>query len=137
MRTRLGGVALVLTVAWLGAVAVTDAAAASRPTARTTAPAHDAVSTTTCDVIHNGRSLGPTYVTSLKVQNVSCATGIAVVRAYYRCRVHAGGVRGTCHSLVLGYLCHEQRKGIAIQFDAKVTCTRGARKVVHTYVQDT
>ena len=133
----LGGVALVLATASLVGVAVTDAATARPPTAGIVASAHAAASTTTCDVRHDGRSLGPTYVTSLKVQHVSCATGIAVVRAYYRCRVHAGGVRGACHSLVLGYRCHEQRQGIAIQFDAKVTCTRGTRKVVHTYVQDT
>ena len=137
MLRRLGGVPLVLAAALLGGLAVTDAASADRPTVRTATPAHAATSTTTCNVSHNGRSLGPTYVTSLKVQQVSCATGILVVRAYYRCRVRAGGVRATCHSLVLGYLCHEHRQGIAIQFDAKVTCARGTRKVVHTYVQDT
>ena len=81
--------------------------------------------------------LGPTYVTSLSVTRVSCATGKKVVKAYYRCRVRSGGVRGRCHKTVLGYHCSETRAGISVQFDARVTCTSGHRRVVHTYAQDT
>lgn len=93
--------------------------------------------TKTCDVTAKAQQLGPSYVTSLKVRGATCATGVQLVRAYYRCRVRAGGVRGKCHSRVLRYVCHERRQGISIQFDATVTCTRGtSRRIVHTYTQN-
>lgn len=81
--------------------------------------------------------MGPTYVTSLSVTGVSCATGKQVVRAYYKCRVRSGGVKGYCHSKVLGYACSEKRSGISVQFDAKVNCVNGSRRVYHTYTQNT
>jgi hypothetical protein len=90
-----------------------------------------------CDIARDQRKLGPTYVTSLQVTHTSCATGKRVVRAYYRCRKANGGVKGTCHSRVLGYRCSEQRAGIKTQFSAKVTCRSGARQVRHTYTQFT
>ncbi|MEA2156292.1 MAG: hypothetical protein QOE11_2432 [Solirubrobacteraceae bacterium] len=96
-----------------------------------------AATTKTCDLTHDARRLGPTYVTSLKVRNVSCTIGRQIVRDYYRCRVHAGGVSGRCRAQVHHYRCSEHREGIAIQFDAKVVCTRGTRRVTHTYTQDT
>jgi hypothetical protein len=130
-RTALASVAAASCVlAALGATAISAPAATARALPR-------AVSFTTCDVLKDGRNLGPTYVTSLKVAGVSCTQGVRVVKAYYRCRVAAGGVRGTCNSPVDGYKCTEKRQGIKIQFDAKVTCKRGAREVYHTYVQDT
>ncbi len=96
-----------------------------------------ATTTKTCDVSRNAQRLGPSYVTSLKVRGTACTTGVRLVRAYYRCRVRAGGVHGKCHSRVLHYVCHERRKGISIQFDATVTCTRGtSRRIVHTYTQN-
>ncbi len=81
--------------------------------------------------------LGPSYVTSLSVSGTSCSTGVKLVRAYYQCRVRSGGVKGYCHSTVLGFHCTEHRTGISIQFDAKVSCASGHRRVYHTYVQDT
>jgi len=93
--------------------------------------------TKTCDVTAKAQQLGPSYVTSLKVRGATCAAGVQLVRAYYRCRVRAGGVRGRCHARVLRYVCHEHREGISIQFDATVTCTRGtSRRIVHTYTQN-
>lgn len=91
----------------------------------------------TCNITRDQRKLGPTYVTSLQVANVSCAGGERVVRAYYRCRKANGGVKGTCRSRVLGYSCTERRAGIRTQFSAKVTCRNGARQVRHTYTQFT
>jgi hypothetical protein len=90
-----------------------------------------------CDITRDQRKLGPTYVTSLSVAGVSCAGGKRVVRAYYRCRKANGGIKGTCHSRVLGYTCSEKRAGIRTQFSAKVTCRNGARRVTHTYTQFT
>jgi hypothetical protein len=91
-----------------------------------------------CKTPADGHGWGPTYVTSLTVTKASCATGKAVVKAYYRCRVAHGGAAGTCTKKVLGYRCTE-RRGAAIptQYDAKVTCTKGAARIVHTYTQFT
>jgi hypothetical protein len=91
-----------------------------------------------CDLAGQDRRLGPTYVTALRVENISCATAKRLVRAYYSCRVRNGGRKGTCRSTVLGYRCRERRlDAIETQFDATVTCTRGNRRVNHGYTQFT
>lgn len=78
---------------------------------------------------------GVGYFTSLKVTNVSCATGKKVLLDHYKCRVKHGKT-GTC-SKVDGYKCTEKRVKSAIEYDARVTCTRsGGKKVVYTYQQD-
>jgi hypothetical protein len=76
------------------------------------------------------------YFTSLTVRHVSCSTGKKVALAYYRCRTRSGPA-GRCHSRVLGYTCREKRNSIPTEIDARVTCKRGSRLVVHTYQQDT
>jgi len=76
------------------------------------------------------------YFTSLTVTNTNCATGDKLIVAYYKCRTRPGK-RGTCHSRVLGYTCHEKRNSIPTEFDARVTCTSGNRTIVHTFQQDT
>jgi hypothetical protein len=79
----------------------------------------------------------PEYVTSLAVSGVPCATGVRLIRAYYACRVHAGGpFSGRCHHAVLGFTCREQRQGISIVYNATVTCRRGRATVVHRYTQN-
>jgi len=93
--------------------------------------------TKSCNVQNDSDKYGPSYVTSLKVTNVSCATGKKVVRAFHRCRHANGGVKGHCTRRVLHYRCRETRKSIATQLTGKVTCTRGSRKVVHTYTEFT
>lgn len=90
-----------------------------------------------CNISGDERKLGPTYVTSLQVKRVSCRTGRRVVRRYYRCRINSGGRRGRCHSAVLGFSCKERRQSISTEFDAHVTCSRGAARVWHDYTQFT
>jgi hypothetical protein len=82
------------------------------------------------------RHLGASYVTSLSVRHTSCSSGKAVVRAYQACR-RAHGWKGKCGHKVNGYKCtrHIQASSPA-QYDAKVTCKRGAKRVVHTYTQN-
>ena len=98
-------------------------------------PAH--AKTRSCNVQRDSDKYGPSYVTSLKVTNVTCATGKTVVRAYHRCRHAHGGVKGRCPTKVLGYACRETRSSIATQLTGKVTCIRGSRRVVHTYTEFT
>jgi hypothetical protein len=78
------------------------------------------------------------YFTSLQVTGVSCKTGRSLAVKYYKCRIKHGR-KGRCTSKVLGYACKEARPADSQsdeQLNAKVTCKRGARKIVHTYQQN-
>jgi hypothetical protein len=79
---------------------------------------------------------GNGYFTSLNVSRTSCARGREVAMAYYRCRMRKG-IRARCTTPVLGFRCKEVRQTIPTEFDAKVTCTRGGSRVIHTYQQNT
>jgi len=97
-----------------------------------------AASSTTCDVRKDGRKLGTTYVTSLKVSHVSCASAKKLVKAFHACRRANGGVKGRCTKRVSGYRCTERRGNtIPTQYSAKVTCTRSPRSVRFNYTQYT
>ncbi len=78
---------------------------------------------------------GNGYITSLKVTKVSCRTGRAVALGYFRCRIRKGKT-ARCTRRVEGYRCRETRRTrIATELNARVSCTRGSRRVVHTYQQ--
>jgi hypothetical protein len=80
---------------------------------------------------------GQGYFTSLDVSHTSCATGVKVTKAHYRCRTRHGK-KGRCTSRVLGYRCTEgKRNSIPTEYTARVTCKNGTRKVVYTYQQNT
>jgi hypothetical protein len=79
---------------------------------------------------------GNGYFTSLTVKRTDCATGERVMLAHYDCRTE-NGRRGRCHRRVAGYRCHERRIAIPTEFDARVKCRKGARRVVFTYQQNT
>jgi hypothetical protein len=97
-----------------------------------------AESASNCALKGHEQSLGPTYVTALSVSGgASCAQGLKLVHSYYRCRIAHGGVSGHC-SGVEGFRCSESRFAkIVVQFDARVTCTRGREVVRHQYTQFT
>ena len=101
-------------------------------------PAASATRTSACNVRNLYQKPGyPQYVTSLTVAGVPCSTGVTLVKAYYACRVRAGGpFYGRCRHAVLGFTCHEQRQGIAIVYNATVTCRRRTATVVHRYTQN-
>ena len=85
---------------------------------------------------HEQRHLGASYVTSLSVRHTSCSNGKAVVRAYQACR-RAHGWKGKCRHHVKGYACTRHIQASSpVQYDAKVTCRRGAKRVTHTYTQN-
>ena len=89
-----------------------------------------------CDITKVATTLGPTQVTSLSVKKTTCKTGIAVVKAYHRCRT-AKGVSGRCVKKVQGYACREQRTTGPTEFSATVTCVKGKVTVKHAYRQTT
>jgi hypothetical protein len=85
---------------------------------------------------HDQRHLGASYVTSLSVRHTSCSNGKAVVRAYQKCR-RAHGWKGKCGHRVKGYSCSRHIQASSpVQYDAKVTCRRGGKRVTHTYTQN-
>ena len=90
-----------------------------------------------CSVEGKERSLGATYVTSLLVQSMTCRRGQELVRAFHRCRRRNGGADGRCASFS-GLRCREQRPRRApTQYDARVQCRSGSRRVHHAYTQFT
>ena len=98
------------------------------------AAAHGA-STRTCNIHGKERKLGATYVTSLKAAGVSCASAETFVKAFHKCR-HRHGRAGRCAHLS-GYTCTEKREAIPTQYDSRATCTRGSRRIVQVYTQNT
>jgi hypothetical protein len=90
-----------------------------------------------CSITKVAHKLGPTTVSSLRVTNVTCATGIAVVKAFHKCRM-AHGKTGRCVKLVSGgYACIEQRQNAPTQIIGAVTCKKkGGLAVSHRYTQD-
>jgi hypothetical protein len=94
--------------------------------------------TVTCDLHKDGRKLGTTYVTSLKVQHVTCVKAKRVVKAFNACRRANGGVKGHCVKRVLGYSCSETRgASISTQYSARASCKTGSRVVSFRYTQYT
>jgi hypothetical protein len=92
-----------------------------------------------CSIRGKEQKLGATYVTTLKVRGVSCATGQRVVKAFQSCR-RAKAVDGHCTRKVLEYACSEKRPAdetIPTQFTGHVTCKRATRRVAFVYQQNT
>jgi hypothetical protein len=82
-------------------------------------------------------SLGPTYVDAILVSRTSCAAGGNVIKSYNHCRLKAGGVKGFCHSKVLGFHCSEKRSSSPVQFGATVLCVAGRKVVTFFYSENT
>ena len=79
---------------------------------------------------------GSGYFTSLKVSHVGCKAGRTVTLAHYRCRTEHGK-KGRCKRRVHGYRCSERRNSIPTEINSRVTCKKGAKRVVYTYQQNT
>jgi hypothetical protein len=125
--TRIGGAVALAAIALAGLAAP---AAAQSPGAEAKRAA--------CDISGDQTDLGASYVTSLKVRNTSCGKGEKVVKAFHACRKNNGGSDGRCNSAVEGFKCDEgKRESSPAQYNAKVVCTKGGKKVVHTYTQRT
>lgn len=91
-----------------------------------------------CSVRGKERKLGATYVTTLKVDRTSCASAEKVVKAFHRCRRANGGADGFCRARVSEYACKETRfNKITTQYDSRVTCRRGTKRISFTYTQFT
>ena len=117
----------------LAALAATAVLVALPATAGASEPS--ATASKSCGVSKKPRALGPTYTLGLSVKGTSCANGRGFVRSWYKCR---GGGKGRCRRKVSGYSCSEKRSNvIRTQFDARVSCKKGGRRITHKYTQFT
>ena len=103
--------------------------------------AHKA-SFTPCNISGKQQQLGASYVTSLKVQGVSCAKGEKVIKAYHQCRHQNGGAAGTCGGTLLGFKCKDgKRTGVPnVQYNATAKChkvSNASKRVKSRYTQNT
>ncbi|HWI08449.1 MAG TPA: hypothetical protein VNT54_13155 [Solirubrobacteraceae bacterium] len=121
---------LVTLLAALGVFAVVALAAAQTSSAATRG----------CKAPKEPAGLNGGYFTELRATNVSCRSARKLVIAYYKCRRKRGGDQGTCHNrTVNGLRCKESRPSRLqsdTQINARVTCTRGRKKVRHSYQQN-
>ena len=95
-----------------------------------------------CDISGKQQNLGASYVTSLKVQGVTCTKAEKVITAYHRCRHQSGGPAGNCSSTVLGFTCKDgKRTGVPnVQYDATAKCRKvsnSAKRIKSAYTQNT
>ncbi|MDQ2939735.1 MAG: hypothetical protein M3R23_04300 [Actinomycetota bacterium] len=128
---KLISIALAAALAVVAFAAVTAGSAGARSVAT--------ASSTPCNLtVHEQRHLGASYVTSLKVSHVSCKKGKKVIKAFHECRTAGGQAQGKCQSKVLGYSCTEHRFDAVpqVQYNSRVTCTRGNKVVKSTYTQN-
>jgi hypothetical protein len=109
-------------------------AALAAPAGAATGPV--AKASAACNIRGMERKLGTTYVTSLNATGVSCSTAKRFVKSFHACRHRHGGADGRCPHLS-GYTCRERREAIPTQYDSRATCTRGHRKIVQVYTQNT
>jgi hypothetical protein len=95
-----------------------------------------------CDITGKQQNLGASYVTSLKVQGVSCTKAEKVIAAYHRCRHQNGGPAGNCPDAVLGFKCKDgNRTGVPdVQYNATAKCRKtsdSAKRIKSSYTQNT
>jgi hypothetical protein len=106
------------------------------------APVAHTAAFSACDISGQEQNLGASYVTSLKVQGVSCAKGEKVIRAYHQCRHQNGGPAGNCSSTLLGFKCKDgKRTGVPnVQYNATAKChkvSNASKRVKSAYTQNT
>jgi hypothetical protein len=111
------------------------------PTGAASPVAHEA-SFSPCDIDGKQQNLGASYVTSLKVQGVSCTKGEKVITAYHQCRHQSGGPAGMCGRTLLGFKCKDgKRQSVpGVQYNATAKChkvSNASKRVKSRYTQNT
>ena len=87
--------------------------------------------------IETAKSLGTTYVKSLRVSGTKCRYGRKVIRRFNACRKDHGGRDGRCPNEVYDYDCNEDRYNKSeFSFDSLTKCSKPGRKVNFRYQQN-
>lgn len=119
------------------AILLTGAVGAAGAGASGAAPSASASrALTACNISGKEKSLGASYVTSVKVEGVSCAKGIKLVKLYHQCRKDKGGV---CGSPGLGFSCKEGKRQEVpgVQYSTTMKCRKGgSKRVKSSYTQN-
>jgi hypothetical protein len=105
-------------------------------------PVAHAASFAPCNISGKQQQLGASYVTSLKVQGVSCTKAERLIKAYHQCRHQNGGAAGTCGATLLGFKCKDgKRTGVPnVQYNATAKChkvSNPSKRVKSRYTQNT
>jgi hypothetical protein len=92
-----------------------------------------------CQIAGREANLGPTYVGHVAVSGgAGCPQAVRLIGAFYRCQVRHGGIAGSCPSLLEGFRCLEDRYDVVtVQYQARVSCTRGRQRARYEYTQIT
>ncbi len=104
-------------------------------------PVAHSASFSKCNIDGKQQHLGASYVTSLKVQGVSCKKAAKVIKAYHRCRHQSGGAAGMCTATLLGFKCKDgKRTGVPnVQYNATAKChkvSKASKRVKSSYTQN-
>jgi hypothetical protein len=105
-------------------------------------PVAHASSFVPCNINGQQQQLGASYVTSLKVQGVTCTKGEKLIKAYHQCRHQSGGPAGTCGDTLFGFKCNDgKRTGVPnVQYNATAKChkvSNPSKRVKSRYTQNT
>lgn len=86
------------------------------------------------------------YLTGIRVtgkyskKSSACRSGNALALAYYKCRAKKKNIRATCSGRTInGLKCRESRPANSQsddQINARVTCKKGSKKIIHNYQQN-
>jgi len=89
--------------------------------------------------LKGGYLTGITVTGSYSKKSSACKSGNALALAYYKCRAKKG-IRATCSGKTInGLKCSESRPADSQsddQINARVTCKKGSKKIVHNYQQN-
>jgi hypothetical protein len=123
------------TAATVAAVAMTATVGSGAASPVAKSAAFDA-----CNISGKQKKLGASYVTSLKVQGVTCAKGEKVIKAYHRCRKE-NGPAGSCGGSVLGFSCKDGKRSTVpdVQFSTTAKCRKNSndnKRIKSSYTQN-
>jgi hypothetical protein len=124
-----------------GALALAGLLVALLAPSGSASPVAHTASFSACDISGKQQDLGASYVTSLKVQGVSCTKAEKLIKAYHQCRHQAGGAAGTCSATLLGFKCKDGgRTGVPnVQYNATAKChkvSNASKRVKSRYTQN-
>lgn len=89
--------------------------------------------------LNGGYLTGITVTGSYSKKSSACKSGNALALAYYKCRA-AKGKKATCSGKTInGLKCSESRPADLqsdTEINARVTCKKGSKKIVHNYQQN-
>jgi len=122
----------------VAACAVTTGLFAAVPGAAQTDSKATATASRQCAIGDRQSYTPASYVNSLYARNASCRKARRVTRAFHRCRRNNGGRNGRCPNRVQRYNCSETRGDAVpgVQYNSRVVCRLGARKITSTYTQN-